>query len=147
MAQTDIKPSELAQTYFAHEGLNCTEAVLKGVLDALEIDYPAEILALTHGFGNGIAGSGCVCGALNGGVMAVSYLNALSGHKRSTRAMARTLYNKFVERNRCTCCRILSKRFPKGSEEAHQQCINFVGEVAHDVMELVEIDIETLAKK
>ena len=122
---------------FMFEGLNCAESVLRGVLDGLSIGYNPELLAVTHGFGSGISGGGCVCGALSGGVMAVGYINAQKGTKNKTRAISRAIYDQFIERNKCSCCRILSQRFPKGSQEARQQCARFVGEVAQDIAELI----------
>lgn len=62
-----------ALTYFSH-GYVCSEAVLKAVADSHGIDSPL-IPAIASGFGSGMARTEHgLCGALSGGVMALSLL-------------------------------------------------------------------------
>ena len=52
------------------EGFNCAEATLAGVSKAMGLpSYPSGIAT---GFGGGIGRCGSICGALTGGVMAIS---------------------------------------------------------------------------
>lgn len=127
-----------AQKLFLEQGLNCAQSVIKGVFEVLDVDYDDSLISMAQGFGRGVGGSGCICGALNGGVMALGYVNSLKGNKLLTKNQAKTLHEQFVLRNRCTCCRVLSAKYPKGSPEAREQCARFVADVAADVVDLLE---------
>lgn len=132
---------ECAEKSYTIGDFYCSEAVIKSVLDATEIDYPAQAVAMASGFPVGIGGAGCVCGALSGGVMALGYLYGRTegGSPIVEKAMALSnkLHNTFVQRNRTTCCRALTRGMVKGSPDHMKQCIRFTGEVAEDVMRII----------
>ena len=69
----DGKVKELAAQY-QQAGNNCAETVVKVCNDCLDLKLPPETLRIVSVLGGGVAGSGCLCGALNGAclVLAVS---------------------------------------------------------------------------
>jgi C_GCAxxG_C_C family probable redox protein len=65
-----------------HNGRNCAQSVVSAFTDN------EDMLRASAGFGGGIAMTGNICGAVNGGVMVVSLLNPQSLSNRTD------LYNK-----------------------------------------------------
>ncbi len=54
------------------KGFACAESILHGIRDAGIIKiFPDEVLKCSTGFGTGIGGSGGICGAITGSVLAV----------------------------------------------------------------------------
>lgn len=132
---------ESAQNYYANGDFYCSEAVVKSVLDGLNITYAPEIIAAASGFPVGIGGAECLCGAISGGIMAIGYVFGRTEPKspRVSKAMdlSKQLHELFVKRNKCTCCRVLTKGMTKGSAEHMAQCVRFTGEVAEDTFRLI----------
>lgn len=64
---------ELARGYF-RQGLNCTECVVRAVMDIYETGLPEEVLCMATGFGGGIGNSKNTCGGVSGAVMALGML-------------------------------------------------------------------------
>ena len=60
-----------AKNYF-RQGLNCTECVMQSFLDIHGSDLPPEVIALATVFGGGMGHTKNTCGAITGGVMALS---------------------------------------------------------------------------
>ena len=58
------KVKELAAQY-QQAGNNCAETVVKVCNDCLDLKLPPETLRMVSVLGGGVAGSGCLCGALN----------------------------------------------------------------------------------
>ena len=65
-----------ASEYFT-EGYLCSESVLMAVAKAAKIDSPL-IPAMATAFGSGLARTNSTCGALSGGIMALSLLGGRS---------------------------------------------------------------------
>ncbi|MGL5920663.1 MAG: C-GCAxxG-C-C family (seleno)protein [Bacteroidales bacterium] len=132
---------ETAQSYYANGDFYCSEAVVKSVLEGLGISYAPEIVAAASGFPVGIGGAECLCGAISGGIMAIGYVygrtEAKSEKVNKAMALSKELHGLFVKRNRCTCCRVLTKGMTKGSSEHMKQCVRFTGEVAEDTFRLI----------
>lgn len=106
-------------------GDNCAQAILQATTGR---DDP-ELLAMAKGFGGGIGGSGCLCGAVSGGVMALG-LSGRSGQSRQ-------LIAAFKESFRTTCCRSLSKDYRWQSREHRAHCRQIVCLTAAMVEELL----------
>ena len=49
--------------------MNCGESVIAALWDAFEPDFPRSVVSMGAGMGKGVGGSGCICGALAGGVL------------------------------------------------------------------------------
>ena len=52
-------------------GFFCCEAVMKAIRDAFQADVPESVIAMSSGMSIGAGRSGCMCGALNGGILAL----------------------------------------------------------------------------
>ena len=131
---TDVR--EIAATNYLLKRMNCAEAVSKTVLEAGGC-APAVIdavVAASCGFGAGIGGTGCVCGALAGGVMALSLL--ANGDSKLVRENSRQLHASFVEKHKVTCCRALGRGLAYGTPERKQYCSGLVRDVAELAVEL-----------
>lgn len=91
-------------------GSSCVRAVLEATTGSISPD----IYAATSGFSSGIRGSGCLCGAVTGGVMALG----LTGNGRDSGE----LVANFKEVFKTTCCRGLSKDYEWMSTEHQANC-------------------------
>ena len=91
-------------------GYNCAQAVLQA---ATGRDDP-ELLAMAAAFGSGIGESGCLCGAVSGGVMALG----LCGKAERGGELVAAFRAEF----RTTCCRALSKDYRWLSREHLGNC-------------------------
>ncbi len=134
------RTAEIAESYYRDGKFFCSEAVVKGVLDALEVEYDPKAIAMASGFPVGIGGAQCLCGAVSGAVMAMGYLYGRTepGDPRVKEAMARSreVHQRFVNRNKVTCCKVLTRGMVKGTPEHMAQCVRFVGEVTKDTLEI-----------
>jgi C_GCAxxG_C_C family probable redox protein len=92
------------------EGHSCTRSVLQATSGSSN----QELLSATAGFSCGIGKSGCLCGAITGGVM------ALGLKWRADRCAE--LMSAFKEAFQTTCCRGLSKSYVWGSAEHQANC-------------------------
>ena len=110
---------------FFDEGHSCTRAVLQATGGSTN----QELLAATAGFSCGIGKSGCLCGAITGGIM------ALGLKWRADRSA--DLMSSFKEAFQTTCCRGLSKSYVWGSEEHQANCRKITVATAGLVEELL----------
>jgi len=120
----DAGAGERAGKLFA-SGLNCAQAVLQACTGN---DTP-EMMAMAKGFGGGVGGSKCLCGAISGGVMALGL--AGKGNR------AAKLVEAFKEQNRVTCCVALSKPYKWKSREHLANCRRITEETAEMVERLL----------
>lgn len=124
-------------------GFFCSEAVLSTIRREFGVQIPEEIVEMASGFPVGIGRSKCVCGALSGGVMALSMFfgRTKQGDPKVEKnlALANELHDWFREANgkNSTCCRVLTREFDMGKGEHKEQCIRFTGMVAAKVAEMV----------
>lgn len=90
---------ELANTYH-HSGYNCAQSVLAAFEDLTHISK-IQAAAIAGGFGGGMGGSGKeVCGAISGGVMALSLMSPFlnpsdKAEKRKMYAIIRDFRKRF----------------------------------------------------
>lgn len=133
---------ERAEEYYRNGDFYCSEAVVKAVLEGAGAELSRETIAMASGFPVGIGGAECTCGALSGGVMALGYFfgRAKAKEPQVKRAMAlsKELHDSFKQRNKATCCRVLTKGMTKGSPQHMSQCVRLTGEVAEDVARIIE---------
>lgn len=136
---------ERAEQFYQKGELYCSEAVIKSVLEGFGEEVPHHIIAMSSGFPLGIGGAQCTCGAIIGGVMAIGYFFGRSkeGSPEVGKCMqlSKELYDKFILRNKCSCCKILTRNMTKGSQIHMNQCVRFTGEVASDCVEIIERNI------
>ena len=97
----------------------CSEAVLSVLNQGLGGGLPPDVaMKVASGFPEGIGSSGCTCGALTGGVMALGLFlsqgNSNPAGCRKAMAASGRLHHDFKSRFGSTCCRLLIKN---GSSE------------------------------
>ena len=115
------------QNLFLTKQLMCAEAVLTVMNQGLGGGLPPEMaVRLTSGLPEGVGGSGCTCGSLTGGVMALGLFLGRSGpglrNGKPVMFNAKVLHGQFKDRFGATCCRILTKDLKWGSKDHFQQC-------------------------
>ena len=153
--RTDVNLDEIraiAEQYYRNGDFYCSEAVVKTIVDAFEIDAPADVVKMASGFPVGMGGMGCTCGALTGGVMALGLIYGRKEGKdpqvQKAMELSAKLYQIFCQRHKVSCCKVLTRGMEKGSKEHMEQCIAFTGEMAYETAKLiVEEEASRLAEK
>lgn len=143
--QNDI--GQLAIKHFL-DGYLCSESVLLAAAETLGIDSP-HIPAVATAFGSGLARTDGMCGALTGGILALSLVN---GRKNSDEKydklyadIAALKADFHVAFGSCECTRLLGFSLSEGDakEKFSQQncragkCAKFVGFVADRIRKAV----------
>ena len=126
---------DLASKYFLNEGYSCSESFAKSAVEmGLAND---EIISIATSFSGGM-GSGCLCGAVAGAQMIIGLLHGKT-KDNTARVLAREFYQKFVEKHKVTCCKVLTKNFGDfHSKERKEHCANMVYESAKILDEILE---------
>jgi len=94
-----------AEGYFRSGRMHCAEAVLYTIRNHFAPDTPDELLRMAAGFGGG-AGSGCICGAISGGTMAIGL--AVKEDKKRVNRLTKELHRWFKDQYGATCCKIIT---------------------------------------
>ena len=136
------KMREKSGRYYLDNDFRCSEAVLKVIWEHFKNDLPEDIVSLATGFPHGVGGSGCICGALAGGTMALGMFFGRSVAKEDDKLkknmeLSNELHNIFKKNHKVTCCRILIKKLTYGSPEHRQQCARFVEEVTEETAKII----------
>jgi len=130
-----------AENYYRDGDYYCSEAIVKTIKDEFELPLTDDVIMMASGFPVGMGGSGCTCGAVVGGIMAIGLFFGRTQAKdtKVTKAMAlaNELHNIFKERHKNLCCRILTKGMNLGSPEHMKQCIFLTGEVAEEAAKII----------
>lgn len=120
------KAKELAKSYFCDDHNNCAETVFRSIMTANGRDCPIEVLKMASPFGRGMGEAGCACGALVGGQMAIGVFFGRESTNGFPPALcaeaAKMLHKRFVKANGASCCRILHKGLPFGTDEQFNAC-------------------------
>ena len=136
-------------------GFFCCEAVMAAMRENFELDVPEDVIGMTSAMSVGAGRSGCMCGALNGGILALGMFFGRTeprGPKdpevNKCMSYSNELHNWFKEMNgkKAVCCRVLTREFDMGRGEHKNQCIYYTGICAWKVAEIVcrELGIEVL---
>lgn len=140
---------EKAEGYFARGEFYCSEAVVHALNEALGWPFPSAITQLASAFPIGLGKSGCLCGAVSGGAMA---LGMAYGRKHGDSMpdkmfpVAARLHDHVKTVYGSTCCRVLVKGYAFTSPERKAHCVNITGEVAAFVTEQFLQDEDVAAK-
>lgn len=130
-----------AERYYRDGDFYCSEAIVKVIKDEFHLPVSDLIIAAASGFPVGMGGTGCACGAVAGGIMALGLVfgrtEAKNEKVNKTMALAKDLHDSFKKRHKTLCCRSLTKGMNLGSPEHMEQCISFTGEVAEEVARMI----------
>ncbi|MGB7789212.1 C-GCAxxG-C-C family protein [Methanoregula sp.] len=144
-----VKIRTQAEAYYRDMDYYCSEAIVKVINDEFGLGYPDSVIKMASGFPIGMGGSGCTCGAVAGGIMALGMVfgrtRAKDEQVRQCMALSRELHDRFRETHGCLCCRILTKDTVLGSPVHMQQCIAFTGEVAEETAKIILRELDTPA--
>jgi len=134
-AQLSTESSEIsvqcrieAEELYRSGKYHCAEAVMESIRQKFSADTPEAVVATVSGFGGG-SSSGCICGAVSGGTVA---LGLVLNDKKQTTHLTRELHSWFKEKYGVTCCTIIRKENDKGV------CLTLTGEVAGKIAEMLE---------
>ena len=145
---TEISPKAVqraAEKNFK-SGYYCCEALMCTIRDEFKLDVPKEVIAMSSGMAVGAGKSGCVCGAFNGGLLALGMFFGRTeqdgpANPKSVKCMelVHELHDWFKKANgkNAICCRVLTKEFNMGQGEHKEQCIFFTGLCAWKVAQIV----------
>ncbi len=139
----------LAEEYY-RSGFMCGESVAAAVFKSFGVENGEQLTAMASGMGAGIGKSGCLCGALNGGVIALGLFfgRTVPGDPSGKKCMAlcHELHNWFraASAKNATCCRVLTKGFDMSKGEHKVQCVALTGLCAGKTAEIIcrELGIE-----
>ena len=112
-----------AKALYLSGGYNCTETIIAIIGKHFAPDMPKQIIAIGAGFGGGISGSGCVCGTVSGGVIALGYLFG-----KDAKPLTKELHDRFQSKHKAACCKVLGRK---------EQCAEFVSDVTEISAELI----------
>ena len=106
---------------------NCAQAIACAYSDLINLDEKT-VFKITEGFGLGMGGMKCTCGAVSGATMILSYLLS-SGEtenptsKRSTYISVREISDKFLEENGSLVCAELKSSHMANPQRSCLDCI------------------------
>ena len=132
---------KIAEDYYRNGDFYCSEAIVKTIRDEFDLQLPDEIISMASGFPVGIGGSGCICGAVAGGIMALGLFFGRTEAKDvkvdKAMALSKELHDTFQHNHKSLCCRVLTRNMTLGSPEHMEQCIAFTGEVAEETAKII----------
>jgi len=133
------RTGEKAASLYREGQFLCSEAVLYVTNELTGSKLPPEIVKLASGLPVGIGSSGCVCGALSGGVLALGLTFGRTNPGADNSAMfiaAKKLHDLFKKEFGSTCCRVLIRDFQFGSPEHLEHCVSVTRFTTEKVAEL-----------
>jgi len=132
------KVKETAEGYFDRGEFFCSEAVVHTINQLLDYPMPNEITKLASGFPIGLGKSGCLCGAVSGGEIALGIAyGRIHGEEMNEKMfpLSSALHNYTKSYYGSTCCRVLIKDFVFLSPERKKHCVEITGKIAAWVAE------------
>ena len=122
-----------AAEYF-NNGYSCSESMIKWASEKGLV--PEELVSVATPFSGGM-GSGCLCGAIVGAQMIIGSQFGRDnkyGNENIARAKAKELAQRFMEKHKATCCRVLTRGMEFSGPNRKAHCTNMV----NDCQELVK---------
>jgi C_GCAxxG_C_C family probable redox protein len=123
--EAKMSTEELAKKAISHfqSGYNCSQSVLLPLAEHINPTSKNELIPkIATGFGGGMGRCGSVCGALTGGIMAVSikYGTNEAGVEKRAKAYvnAQALFKQFEKQHGTVLCRDLFKYDLSNPEQA-----------------------------
>jgi len=127
------KVREVAEGYFDRGEFFCSEAVVHTINELLGWKFPQEVTKLASAFPVGLGKSGCLCGAVSGGGMALGMVygrNHGDAMDEKMLPIAADLHDHIKNMYGSTCCRVMVKNYVFQSPERKAHCVKITGEVA-----------------
>jgi C_GCAxxG_C_C family probable redox protein len=130
------------ENLFMTRQLMCSEAVLTVLNQGLKGELSPEIaVRITSGLPEGLGGSGCTCGALTAGVIALGLFLGRNGpgilNSRKVYVASKELHDYFKLHFDATCCRVLTKNIEAGTKHHFQFCSRRTGEIAEQAARII----------
>lgn len=124
-----------AENLFMTRQLQCAEAVLTVLNQGLGGELaPDMAIRLASALPEGLGRRGCLCGALNGGALALGLFLGRQGpgyrNGEIVRQAVAELHDQFKAAYKATCCRVLTKTLVYGSRQHFQHCAQMTGQAA-----------------
>ena len=128
-------------------GFCCSESVLVMLNQGFGVGLAPETAAgMGAGFCEGMGGAGCTCGALSGAIVGLGMVlgpyqkNGVG--KKLFRQLTQQMHDRFRERFKATCCRVLTKQVKQDKKAHFANCKMLTIGSAEIVVEMI---IEALA--
>lgn len=134
-----------AGEYF-NNGYSCSESMIKWAID--EGLVSEDILPLATPFSGGM-GAGCLCGAVAGAQMILGAQfgrENKAGNENIARKKAQELMQRFMEKHKATCCRVLTRGMEFSGPNRKAHCTNMVDDCEKIVKDLLNSEKSGILK-
>lgn len=137
----------IAGEYFK-KGYSCSESIVQAAIDK---GYaPKESLCAATPFSGGM-GVRCLCGAVAGTELVIGSMfgRTADSDGMKARAISKEFNEKFAQKYKVNCCKVLSAGFDFHSPERKQHCLKLVqetAELAEDTIKHAMKETETTTK-
>ena len=131
--------NEEAKKYFQN-GYSCSESVVQSAIDK---GYaPKELLMCATPFSGGM-GVRCLCGAVAGSMLVIGSMFGKNEKQdgMKARALAKEFNERFSQKYKVNCCKVLSAGFEFHSPERKAHCLNMVNDAAELTEKLIKENI------
>ncbi len=132
---------DLARAHFESRSYMCAESVLLALNRELDGGLKeGHAVALAAPFSEGMGASGCTCGALSGGILAVGLFTGNGQayrHRRRSRKFANQLHREFTTQFGSACCRVLCRKVMHDKKRHFEQCMAITEETARMAARLI----------
>lgn len=125
-----------AEELFRSGTLFCSESVVLTINEFLGKPYDDDIVKVASGFPIGLGKSGCLCGAVSGGQMALGMVYGRTKGEPMDEKMfekAKALHDYMKDQYKSNCCRVITKLWAGNdfkSPERKELCIKITGDIA-----------------
>ena len=119
------------------EGYSCSESVVQAAIDK---GYaPKELLSVATPFSGGM-GIRCLCGAVAGSQIIIGSMFGKNEERdgKKARALAKQFNEKFAEKYKVNCCKVLSAGYEFSSPERREHCCGMVEDCSILLEELLK---------
>jgi C_GCAxxG_C_C family probable redox protein len=134
-----------AAEYF-NNGYSCSESIIRWAID--EGLASEDLLPAATSFSGGM-GVGCLCGAIAGAQMVIGSQfgrDNIYGNENLARAKAKELAQRFMEKHKATCCRVLTRGMEFSGPNRKAHCTNMVDDCQELVKDLLNSEKSGILK-
>ncbi len=135
---------DIAKEYFK-KGYSCSESVVQAAIDKGYVSK--ELLSAATAFSGGM-GVRCLCGTVAGSQLVIGSMFGKNEQKdgMQARALAKQFNEKFSQKYKVNCCKVLSAGFDFHSPERKTHCTNIVNDAAEIVENIITSNIKITHK-